>query len=417
MRFVTLPSRWTARTARRAAELALGLGLLAWAAADGTLTGAPPYPRSERLTEMVLDWSTFGRAAPGSDNWPTTWAADGNLYTTWGDGGGFGPDAAWRAYVSIGVARLTGSTVATLWGQNLIGGLEPLVGDCFPRIGGLRDTRRLPRRAVPCREDGLHGKSWSVLALGDRLHLFVAPGAGIELYDEARLYSSTPGDLAEWTEAPWAFAAEDTPRLLSPMFAQAGRDNAGADHVYAYATRHAPVGYVAGYRPGYVRASGLGLHRGPAGGEVHLLRAAKDADLMRPDTWEFFAGEHGGGAPVWSGQQADSRPVFVDRQGVSWLSSAVFADELGRWLLVTEHGRSFAGKIGVFEAPTPWGPWRTVSYGTLANPERGVPATAFYAKFLPNTLGPGGRFTLAFTGVGVNDALNVIEGRFVVAGR
>ena len=414
-----------ALTGLKARHVALALALalvllLVRAAADSRFGSAPPYPPSDYLQEMILDWSTFGRGAPGSDNWATTWAADDNLYTTWGDGGGFGPNAVNRAYVSIGIARLTGSTVTTLRGQNMIGGLEPLVGRCFPRLGGRSDNRKFMRRTVPCLADGLHGKSWSILALGDRLHLFVAPGALMEeLYDEGRLYSSKQGDLAEWTEAPWAFTAEDTPRLLSPMFAQAGRDNAAADHVYAYATRYASVGYVDRRMPGHVRTGGFGLRRGfLAGREIHLLRAARDADLMRRDAWEFFVEESAEGAPVWSRRQADSRPVFVDRRGVSWLSSAVFAEALGRWLLITEHGaRSSAGRIGVFEAPHPWGPWRTVFYGTLASPGKGVPATAFYANFLPNSLGSDGRFTRVFTGNNVNDALNAVEGRFIITER
>jgi len=46
--------------------------------------------------------------AEGSDMWPITWAADGNLYTCYGDGGGFGgTDTLGR--VSFGVARVEGA--------------------------------------------------------------------------------------------------------------------------------------------------------------------------------------------------------------------------------------------------------------------------------------------------------------------
>ncbi len=53
---------------------------------------AAPYPRSDWLTGVEWDWSTFDKRAPGSDIWPITWADDGNQYTAWGDGGGFGGD-------------------------------------------------------------------------------------------------------------------------------------------------------------------------------------------------------------------------------------------------------------------------------------------------------------------------------------
>ena len=40
-------------------------------------------------------------------------ASDGYLYSSLGDGGGFGPNARDIAYVSIGTARLTGASAAT----------------------------------------------------------------------------------------------------------------------------------------------------------------------------------------------------------------------------------------------------------------------------------------------------------------
>src|SRR5688572_6458484 len=66
-----------------------------------------PYPRSPVLRGWTIDWSTHQRQAPGSDNWPMTWAADDHLYTAWGDGGGFGGSNS-DGRVSLGVARVEG---------------------------------------------------------------------------------------------------------------------------------------------------------------------------------------------------------------------------------------------------------------------------------------------------------------------
>lgn len=59
------------------------------------------------------------RLAPGSDLWPVTWAADGNLYASWGDGGGFGGTNS-VGRVSLGVARIAGPpsnfTTSNIWG-------------------------------------------------------------------------------------------------------------------------------------------------------------------------------------------------------------------------------------------------------------------------------------------------------------
>ena len=50
----------------------------------------PPYPPSPVLQSVRWGMDRIVRAAPGSDLWPLAWAEDGRLYTSWGDGGGFG---------------------------------------------------------------------------------------------------------------------------------------------------------------------------------------------------------------------------------------------------------------------------------------------------------------------------------------
>ena len=49
-----------------------------------------PYPPSDLIRNMAWHWETYTNAAIGSDLWPVTWGPDDNLYTAWGDGGGFG---------------------------------------------------------------------------------------------------------------------------------------------------------------------------------------------------------------------------------------------------------------------------------------------------------------------------------------
>ena len=95
--------------------------------------------------------------------------------------------------------------------------------------------------------------------------------------------------------------------------------------------------------------------------------------------------------------------------------SATYIKALGRYMLMTEHGQSFAGRLGLFEAKAPRGPWRTVFYGTLTDGTTRVPAKSFFFNFLPNGWRDSGkRFTLAFTGVQVLDALNLVDGRLTL---
>ncbi|MHC4488529.1 MAG: serine hydrolase domain-containing protein [Planctomycetota bacterium] len=67
-----------------------------------------PYPAS--LVIKGIEWASeeeIIRKAQGSDNWPITWADDGNLYTAYGDGWGFEPKT--KKKLSLGIAKIVGS--------------------------------------------------------------------------------------------------------------------------------------------------------------------------------------------------------------------------------------------------------------------------------------------------------------------
>jgi hypothetical protein len=70
---------------------------------------AQPYPASDYIKGVTWNWSSAGtkRLAEGADNWPITWAADGNQYTCFGDGWGFNPRLSSKA--SIGFCKIAGN--------------------------------------------------------------------------------------------------------------------------------------------------------------------------------------------------------------------------------------------------------------------------------------------------------------------
>jgi len=72
------------------------------------------------------------------------------------------------------------------------------------------------------------------------------------------------------------------------------------------------------------------------------------------------------------------------------------------------------GKLGIFDAPEPWGPWTTVAY--YQNWGDGhVPLNTFYWNFSNKWLsGDGRQFSLIFTGRKENDSCNVVRGSFVL---
>jgi len=83
---------------------------------QGRWPGAP-YPPSTVVHD--IEWApvvSIRRRADGSDNWPITWADDGNLYAAYGDGWGFEPKTEKK--LSLGLARISGEPEDFL-GQNI----------------------------------------------------------------------------------------------------------------------------------------------------------------------------------------------------------------------------------------------------------------------------------------------------------
>ena len=363
-----------------------------------------PYPKSEFLPSFEVDWSTLRRDAAESDLFPMTWADDGSVYTMWGDGGGFGEGAIKESYVSIGLARLKGERAGTITGENLIGGARPSVAPCFAPAGGKTESRDKLGARGTCTDKGLHGKSASMLAMDGDLYTFISPGGGLGPYEEARLYKA-PAGTNKWRRADWAFGGKPADgRLTMPAFLQAGRGYRDkSDYVYAYGARLAPRS----------TDSGLDLQDGPNGGEIALLRAPRNADLMQRGSWDYFAGLGKDNAPQWSGSPDEITPVIRDKNGVGWTTSAIYVKQLKRYLVATEHGMHGGTNLTLLEFPNPWGPWKTVAYKKLADPQGRIDTRGFYFNFAPQSLSEDGKeFTLAWTGGGNADAMIMIDGRF-----
>ena len=93
-----------------AAAGVLAGGLLVIAPASAARADAP-YPRSGLVAGITWDRGSYRSDGDGGDIWPVTAAADGKLYTAWGDG-----KLGCPAYVSYGVAAITGAPNANLQG-------------------------------------------------------------------------------------------------------------------------------------------------------------------------------------------------------------------------------------------------------------------------------------------------------------
>ena len=384
----------------RAPLAALAAAILLGGPAEAA--SGPPYPVNGTLAGVTFNTASFRQVAGSAEGWPSTAAADGTVYTAWGNGGGFGQNASSQAFVSIGIGSLTGTDAASLQGTNLIGGLNPADLTCFPAPPGSRETGTASP-THPCAGQGLDGKSYSLLALAPNLYAFVTPGSGAQGYNEARLYRWATGTNVV-TRATWAFTPAAPARLLEPGFLQVGKGAFASDHyVYAYAARFAPVG----------STSSLSIQDGSSGGEITLLRALGNSDLTVQANWSYFAGATADGSTAsWTSNPSQLKDVIVDPNGVGWTTSAVFDAPLGLYLVLTQHGAQATGQLTILAAPNPWGPWSTVAYTTLPGPEQ----HAFYYDILPTSISADGlSFTLLYSGTDTG-ALLAMNGTFTPGG-
>lgn len=342
-----------------------------------TLAQHPPYPQSTWIKGIDLDFSSHRRLASGSDNWPVTWADDGHLYTAWGDGGGFGGTNQ-TGRVSLGVARIEGDA-DDYRPVNLWGGVDS---------------------QNPTQFDG---KCYGILSVAGVLYMWVAEQPARHM--KACKIACSTDHGAHWLLANWQLTFEDG--LTVPTFLNFGQDYAGARDRYVYSYLIQPT-----WGPDSLPKTvhGFDVHKP---GLIHLARVPADL-ILHGDQYEFFAGLNNDETPIWTSSIEAKRPVFEDANGVGWNVSVVFNAGLNRYILCTEHSESHAGRLGMFDAPEPWGPWTTIAYHDRWG-EGHIEASTFFWNFSQKWISADGtRFTMIFTGKNSNDSWNTVGGRFVL---
>lgn len=133
----------------------------------------------------------------------------------------------------------------------------------------------------------------------------------------------------------WSKPAAALPFLID-SFVQFGQGNAGAPDGYVYALEN--------------RGTAINLLRVPAG------------SVQTSAAYQYFSGTDL--APAWSAKRSAAKAIFRDPAGIV-RPTITHVPLLGRYLLTVGHalnGAPAGNKLGIFEAPSPWGPWSTVSY-------------------------------------------------------
>ncbi len=350
-----------------------------------------PYPQSTLIKGIEIDWDTHKRHAIGSDNFALTWSDDGHQYGAWGDGGGFGGENG-KYRVSLGIARIEG----------------PADGYTTHNRYGDPDNSEVAAT--------LTGKSWGMISVKGVLYMWVHPdkpggwGNWTDHMREARLYRSADKG-ASWQAADWAFTPKND--LLGGNILQHGQDYADAldGYVYHYFA-HPNVHLDSTGRDSELQKPGF----------IHLARVPKDK-IMEREAYEFFAGMRGK-KPSWTKNVEKKKPVFEDKNGVGMPMGISYNPGLKRYLLTTEHENAHRGNFGLFEGPTPWGPWATAAYfsqseGTEFGHDYAeeVPPNGFFWAFPTKWIDESGRsMIMTFTGGGRgknNDSFNTVRVRLV----
>lgn len=335
------------------------------------------FPPSPAISGIIFDYSSRQIHAPGSDNWAITWAGDDHQYAVWGDGGGFdGSNADGR--VSMGVARIEGSS-AGYTGTNIWGG------------------DNAENRAE------FEGKAYGILGIGDELYLWRS-GDGSEgsAFRFQELYRSDDA-AAHWEFAGVAYTADDFSAgtgFFAPTFLQYGRGYAGArdTYVYIYAPERIDFDWEV-----------------QIPGEIALIRVPEDA-LGDRGQYEYFTGIDANGRPTWSAELGERQPVFRDTRNGIMRTSVSYNPGLGRYLLITQQVSRLKdkdGHIGIYDAPTPWGPWTTVLFANPWDIGLQTGSKTVFWNFSNKWLSADGkRFVLVYTGPG-SDELGTLSGTFV----
>lgn len=265
----------------------------------------PPSPRIERIQFAEKD--EIVRRASGSDNWPVTWRANGEMVGAYGDGWGFAPKVEKK--LSLGLVRILGQA-DDFQGINLRSSSAEQIGQ------------------------GSEGKKASgMLDIDGRIYMWVRNA------DNAQLaWSDDDGETWNWSQ--WRM--EDS--FGHPAFINFGRGYSGARSNYVYIYSHDSD---SAYEPG----------------DRMVLARVPRAEVTDRTAYEFFV-EMGEEGPRWS-TEISARGAVFENPGQCYRSSISYSPGLERYLwvqILPGISPRFTGGFGIYDAPEPWGPWTTAFY-------------------------------------------------------
>ncbi len=352
------------------------LGLLVLSTVSCASSAWAVYPQSSVISSVVWDFDGRIKTAQGSDLWQATWGKNGVTYVAWGDGGGpNGTNNMCRT--NFGLAKLTGSPPSygftAIWGCKSDGaGCEDfgsLTHDasCNASFGGTLATIGVPD---------------AIIAVDDTMYALIAKW---EVYGYKLLSSTNYGQ--SWTDSgqSWPVA---TGNFMPESFVQHGKGDEGGNATYLY---------ILGEKCGTPNAA-------------YLARAPK-ASVTVKTTWQYFTGTTT--SPSW-GSWNSATAVFYDA-GAKWsVGKMQYFPVIGKYIYTQTRGE--IQKLGMYEADSPWGPWKTIYINDTWG---GYGATeGLWYSIIPSSIREDNKtFYMTFSGfpTPINwDNYNLIKGTFVL---
>ena len=279
----------------------------------------PPSPMITGVSWAPADSivrKATGKGRDGSDNWPITWADDGNLYTAYGDGYGFDPIVPRK--LGLGFARVVGGPT-DFTGENIRSDAENT---------GM----------------GRSGKKASGMLMVDGVLYMWARNADDNGHHCQLAWSK---DYAQtWTWSDWKFE-----QFGYLTFINFGKNYTG---VPQHLLQHKDYIYMVS-------------HDNPDAYEVadcFILARVPKNDITKRDAYEFFKELDSDNNPVWTEDIHQRGPVFTN-PGLCRRSGISYNAGLRRYLwwqqiYHDDADTRFNGGFAIYDAPEPWGTWATV---------------------------------------------------------
>lgn len=320
-----------------------------------------PYPKSPVIESIKWEFTNIIRLALGSDLWPVTWAADDNIYTSWGDGVGFGAidwkEQGGKDRSSLGFSRIEGMP-PNITAINVWGGKNPENPATFD------------------------GKSPSIISVDGTIYGWLNIQNDPNFWDYQLIWSSNLGKT--WHKANWKFSS-GRGKFFPQSFLNFQKDYTGSrdDFVYFYG-----------------REWGDKFSDGVA---VFLGRVNKEK-IKNRNAYEFFMGLDLNRRPQWTTDINRRKPVLMDQNGII-TSSVIFNQAIKRYIMTTCRG--MVGQLGIFDAPEPWGPWTTIAY---YNNWGGFEGAGLFYHFPTKWISSDGKtMWCIFSSTGKLDSFNLIK--------